>query len=210
MTKVEAIKALMKDYNGIVTLQIIYNEVEKYYPNAKKSKEWEAGLRGVLYRDIGKSFKRIDEGTYALIDYKTSNLLPVNERVGVTEKEIWTKVRTLQHKYRNNLLKTLHYCPITLINDKRLLIASHIKPWCLSNDDEKVDVYNGLILSPLYDKLFDTGLITFSEKKEMFISKTLSKRTIENLGLKQGKYEYLPTEGREQYLQFHNDKVFRR
>lgn len=208
MTKVEAISELMKDYNGVVTLQIIYNEIEKYYPKAKESSEWQAGLRGVLYRDIGKRFKKIDEATYALIDYNTLNLLPKEEQNGVTEKDVITKIRTVQHKYRQNLLKILKYCPITNINDKRLLIASHIKPWCFSNDLEKTDIYNGFILSPLYDKLFDGGLITFTYKKEMIVSPSLSQDTIQKLNIKEGIYNELPVEGREEYLKFHNDKIF--
>ncbi len=40
MTKVEAIKQLLKDNGGIATWEIIYNEIEKYYPDAKKSREW--------------------------------------------------------------------------------------------------------------------------------------------------------------------------
>ena len=208
LTKVEAIKSVMQEYNGIATLQMIYNDIEKYYPNAKKSKEWEAGIRGVLYRDLGKTFKKIDEATYALLDYDTTNLLPVNYRVGVTEKEVLAKVRTLQHKYRDLLLKQLKYCPLTRVTDQRLLIASHIKPWCFSNDREKLDIYNGFILTPLYDKLFDRGLITFTKEKEMIISPSLSKSTISKLCLKEGKYEYLPVEGREEYLKFHNDKIF--
>ena len=31
------------------------------------------------------------------------------------------------------------YCPFTMINDERLLRASHIKPWVVSNDKEKLD-----------------------------------------------------------------------
>ena len=79
MTKSQAIEALMKEYNGVITLQIIYNEIEKYYPEAKRSKEWQAGLRGVLYRDVGKRFKKLDEATYAIIDYDLTNLLPQSE-----------------------------------------------------------------------------------------------------------------------------------
>lgn len=52
MTKVDAIKKLLKDNGGIATWAIIYNEIEKYYPRAKVSREWQAGIRGVLYREI--------------------------------------------------------------------------------------------------------------------------------------------------------------
>lgn len=47
MTKVEAIKQLMLDNGGIANWKMIYSQIENYYPNAKKSTEWQAGLRGV-------------------------------------------------------------------------------------------------------------------------------------------------------------------
>ena len=40
MTKVEVIKKLMEDSGGSVTWEMIYNNIEKYYPAAKASKEW--------------------------------------------------------------------------------------------------------------------------------------------------------------------------
>ena len=126
----------------------------------------------------------------------------------VAEKEIIAKVRVLQSKYRKELLKLLRFCPITGIKDKRLLIVSHIKPWSLSTTKEKLDVNNGLILSPLYDKLFDGGLITFTNKKEMYISSSLSKETVKMLNIKSGIYEKLPVIGRENYLLYHNNYVF--
>lgn len=61
MTKVEAIEHVMKDNGGVATLDIIYNNICKYYPTAKDSKEWEAGIRGVLYREIrnNRTFKKL-------------------------------------------------------------------------------------------------------------------------------------------------------
>jgi len=209
MTKVEAIKALMKEYNGVISLKILYSEIEKYYPGAKKSQEWQAGLRGVLYRDLGKSFKRLDNSLYSLIDYNEFDLLPnfCKEDI-VTEKEAVVKIRTLQRKYRKELLKELKFCPITGISDERLLVASHIKPWCWSSDKEKLDVNNGFIFSPLYDKLFDIGLITFTDRKELILSSTLSEMTVSRLNLKSQIYDDLPVKGRERYLLFHNEKIF--
>lgn len=49
MTKVEAIAKVMEDNGGTASLEIIYDNICKYYPNAKDSKDWEAGIRGVLY-----------------------------------------------------------------------------------------------------------------------------------------------------------------
>ena len=69
MTKVEAIKLVLKDNGGVATWNIIYNQLEKYYPNIKASLEWKAGVRGVLYREIDKAFKIVDVGIIALIDF---------------------------------------------------------------------------------------------------------------------------------------------
>jgi hypothetical protein len=71
MTKVEAIQKVMEDNHGTASLEIIYDNIEKYYPAAKNSHEWEAGIRGVLYREIrnNKRFKKIGLSIYALKDY---------------------------------------------------------------------------------------------------------------------------------------------
>lgn len=71
MTKVEAIQKVMEDNQGTASLEIIYQNIEKYYPTVKNSNEWEAGIRGVLYREIrnNKLFKKIGLSIYALKDY---------------------------------------------------------------------------------------------------------------------------------------------
>jgi len=72
MTKVEAIKKLMEDNGGVAPWRYIYDNIEKYYPAAKASQEWRAGIRGVLYREIrnNKNFKQIGFGTFALREYE--------------------------------------------------------------------------------------------------------------------------------------------
>jgi|YelNatPaOPRAMG01_1025707.scaffolds.fasta_scaffold116577_2 hypothetical protein len=72
VTKVEAIKKVLEEFNGVATWKQIYDNIEKYYPAAKASVAWQEGLRGVLYREIknNKNFKRVGLGIYALIDYK--------------------------------------------------------------------------------------------------------------------------------------------
>ena len=71
MTKVEAIQKVMEDNHGTASLEIIYDNIEKYYPATKNSHEWEVGIRGVLYREIknNKRFKKIGLSIYALKDY---------------------------------------------------------------------------------------------------------------------------------------------
>lgn len=116
-----------------------------------------------------------------------------------------------QGKYREELLNQCPYCPITMITDERLLIASHIKPWAASNNKEKVDPYNGFMLTPMYDKLFDRGFITFTKDKHIILSDFISSQTWKKIGLKGNEfYMMLPMdEKRINYLRFHQQSVFK-
>ena len=119
--------------------------------------------------------------------------------------------RSGQGKYREQLLEQCGYCPFTMISDERLLIASHIKPWAASNDFEKTDPNNGYILSPLYDKLFDRGFITFTFDRHVILSKFISSYTWKKIGLKNDTFiNTLPMdEKRKEYLKFHHQSVFK-
>ncbi len=127
------------------------------------------------------------------------------------ERQEITRARDGQGKYREQLLEQCRFCPFTMIADERLLIASHIKPWAASNDQEKVDPYNGYILSPLYDKLFDRGFITFTEKRRIILSEFISPYTWKQIGLINDAFvKTLPMdEKRAEYLKFHHTSVFK-
>lgn len=119
--------------------------------------------------------------------------------------------RNGQGVYREKLLEECPFCPITMINDERLLIASHIKPWAVSNDKEKIDPKNGFMLSPLYDKLFDRGFITFTDDRHVLISNWLSPLNKQRIGIKEDDYiQLLPLDDeRKAYLKFHRQSVFK-
>ena len=68
MTKVEAIKKVIEQNGGQATWAEIYQKIGCYCKGAKASKEWQAGIRGVLYREIrnDRTFKKINDATFAL------------------------------------------------------------------------------------------------------------------------------------------------
>lgn len=211
MTKVEAIRHVLEDNHGVATWEIIYGQIARYYPEAQRSQEWKAGIRGVLYREIrnGRSFKMLDTGVVSLFDYDERNQVLDEDKPSVTTKDILLSIRIGQERFRKKLLLSLSSCPITGIDDARLLNASHIKPWAVCDNAERLDVRNGFILSPTVDMLFDKGLITFEDNKRMLIAKSLSKKNIEHLGPEHGRaYPRLPVQCRELFLQFHRDYIF--
>lgn len=120
------------------------------------------------------------------------------------------RARKGQGKYRQALLEQCPFCPITLISDDRLLIASHIKPWVKSDDHEKTDPKNGFMFTPTFDLLFDRGFISFTNDKKIIISPWLSKMTISKLNISPDKqYNMLPVNGRERYLEYHRNEIFK-
>ena len=116
-----------------------------------------------------------------------------------------------QARYRRLLLEECPFCPITGISDERLLIASHIKPCAASNEAEEFDPKNGFILSPLYDKLFDQGFITFDSNRCMQVSNWLSPRNQSLCQIRSGMFiQMLPLDAqREQYLIYHRQCVYK-
>jgi putative restriction endonuclease len=126
------------------------------------------------------------------------------------EKTQLIKARSGQGKYRKELLEECPICPVTLVSDDRLLIASHIKPWIDSTEKEKTDPKNGFMFTPTFDFLFDRGFISFSENKKMLVSPWLSKITCSRLNISPNKtYIMLPVEGREKYLKYHRTVLFK-
>lgn len=139
-----------------------------------------------------------------------TSIMKNGKKVKRKNQEI-NRAREGQGKYREKLLQQCHFCPMTMISDERLLIASHIKPWAASNDSEKIDPYNGYILSPLYDKLFDRGFITFTDTRHIILSEFISPYTWKQIGLKNDTFiKALPMDDKRiEYLKFHHKSVFK-
>lgn len=98
-----------------------------------------------------------------------------------------------------------------MINDERLLVASHIKPWAVATDRERLDPKNGFMLSPLFDRLFDRGFMTFTPDRRIMLSKWISPANKARLGVKEGQFvQLLPLDPeREEYMRFHRTSVFK-
>ena len=151
-----------------------------------------------------------------IIGYKTSEEERQEEEIndrGITtrEKEKLIKARVGQGIYREKLLEECPFCPFTLVNDERLLIASHIKPWAKSDDKEKIDPKNGFMFTPTYDKLFDRGFITFADDKSLIVSPWLSPMNQKRLSIYTGKLidKLNLDEKRKKYLKYHRENIFK-
>lgn len=127
-----------------------------------------------------------------------------------TERIYLRRARIGQGGFRDALLaKFGNTCPVTGIKHPDLLIASHIKPWRACSNAERLDPENGILLSGLVDRLFDSGLITFDDHGGITMSPRLSADDVGRCALATAaKIKLSKTSKR--YLIYHRDAVFRK
>jgi hypothetical protein len=86
-------------------------------------------------------------------------------------KTVQATTRIGQEFFRRTVLSAYDYrCCITGLAVPRLLVASHIVPWCL-DEENRLNPRNGLCLSMLHDKAFDVGIITIAEDMTVMVSR---------------------------------------
>jgi 5-methylcytosine-specific restriction protein A len=106
------------------------------------------------------------------------NLPTVTERSGLVTSRVG------QGAYRKRIIHRWEYkCAVTNFNKLDILIASHIVPWSKATDHERLDVNNGLLLSPTYDALFDKHLITFENNGKIILSDKIEFSAYQKIGI---------------------------
>ncbi|SET24296.1 HNH endonuclease [Thorsellia anophelis] len=128
---------------------------------------------GIVANKNDRKFLVLNEADSLINDIEASKI--ENSKLSITEKESLIKARIGQGSFRANLLKKWGgKCCLTGIAFETVLRASHIKPWRDSDNYEKLDVDNGLLLTANADSLFDTGYISFGTNGELLKSKLLT------------------------------------
>jgi len=97
------------------------------------------------------------------------------KKLSKTTRDAIVKARVGQGKFRTDLLKKWgNRCSLTGLSNVDLLVASHIHAWSLSNNDERIDPDNGLLLAPHIDRMFDRGMISFGDDGRLLIGPALT------------------------------------
>ncbi|MBP5326847.1 MAG: HNH endonuclease [Bacteroidales bacterium] len=166
-------------------------------------------------RDIGSGLRKFLE--YAQSDYRKQlddsiiqeeDAVLKNKNIDATEKESILKSRIGQGVFRQHLIDYWKGCSVTDCVTTPFLVASHIRPWRKSDNKQRLDVFNGLLLIPNLDKLFDRGYISFGDDGKIICSDFLSVKDKKILGvydsmrLKHVGELHLP------YLRYHRESCF--
>jgi putative restriction endonuclease len=130
--------------------------------------------------------------------------------IGPCDKRDLSAARLGAGVFRENVERIETGCRVSGILDRRYLRVAHIKPWKESDDSEKVDGHNGLLLSPHIVHLFDRGHIAFADDGTLIISRHLNPYVRKAWGLEHPVASRAFRPEQRAYLNFHRTHVFER
>jgi len=141
-------------------------------------------------------------------DYEISLEIAARHLEGDLERIQVTKARRGQGIFKSNVRLFENQCRVTGVSQIKHLRASHIKPWTVSNNEEKLDGANGLLLSPHVDHLFDRGCISFKDSGDLLISRKLDPAILDKWSISADKNVGGFGKFQANYLEYHRDLVF--
>lgn len=153
-----------------------------YFETHDRLGDWRIGIK-FFFKRAGVSLQiQPEQLNYDLVSDPVFELdfLKPNQ----TERSGLITSRVGQGAYRKSILHRWEYqCAVTGFKDPRILIASHIVPWKEATDEERLDVENGILLSPTFDALFDKYLITFDYKGSIVLSDDIAPEAYHKIGV---------------------------
>ncbi|KAB2969326.1 MAG: HNH endonuclease [Thermoanaerobaculia bacterium] len=126
-----------------------------------------------------------------------------------TEREALVLARRGQGLFRERVQAIERRCRVTGVDRSEHLRASHSKPWRDSDNAERLDGENGLLLTPSIDHLFDRGFISFTNAGRLIVSPVAHRPSLARMGVPIDREldvgPFLP--GQARYLEYHRDQV---
>lgn len=188
---------------GRVNMEYLYSIPENLgslYKSACRVDLKEIAAVGLAERDLEASDDVVDD---------EDTRLRTRTDIGPTEIRALSLARRGQGFFKKEVAHIERSCRLTGITEQRHLRASHIKPWSQSNDSERLDGANGLLLSPHVDHLFDRGYLSFKKNgvilKSSILKPEIAERWQLDLEINVGEF----TRRQEGFLEYHRDSIFK-
>lgn len=142
-------------------------------------------------------------------DMEQSKILE-NFQISETTRKALVHARIGQGKFKENVARYERECRLTNVGNPTHLIASHIKPWRESDNKERLDGGNGLLLTPSIDHLFDRGFISFGDDGDVLISPIADCESLAKMGVQSEAPIFTGRFNSDQkyFLNYHREQVF--
>lgn len=214
---VTRLKFLANDYllDESISTEMIQSIVEQekekiksrsVYASEKAVSDFKSGLNKFLEFIKSDYRKRLSNSLLDDIDEAKNN-----QSLTDTEKEQLVQARIGQGQFRNQLIEYWGGCALTKVSMISILVASHIKAWRDASNEERLELYNGLLLLPNYDKLFDKGFIAFNpENGSLLCSKFIDAHDKQALGLSENMRLFKIEKRHYAFLKYHLEHYFMR
>lgn len=205
MHKIGVIRKQLYEMNSIeldLAIQLILKNVDFIDKNTRGNNMYSSSLKQFRCYRINTEEANLNQSVLDVIKKDTS--------ISITERESLIKSRVGQGTFRSSLLEKYHCsCVVTGITIKSLLIASHIKPWSVCSNEERLSTENGLLLCANYDKLFDSGLISFDDNRKIIVSRYVDEANKKRLFLSKDIFANITISNEMKHnFEYHRDVVF--
>jgi hypothetical protein len=126
-----------------------------------------------------------------------------------TEREALIVARRGQGLFKQRVMEIETRCRITGVTNPIHLRASHCKPWRDSDNQERLNGENGLLLTPTIDHLFDRGFISFENSGVLIVSPVAHAPSLNRMGVETNRSVNVGTftQGQKQFLDYHRESV---
>jgi len=201
------------DLEDPIPLELIVEDIVNFLPKKYSpiTSDKSSGVQGYLFSILPEAasiiLARANLEHLILQDKSERSFSNLNKDQITTRKSL-IDARIGQGEFRKELEERWKSCAVTDVNTSKLLIASHIKPWKKSDNKERLDVNNGILLLSSIDKAFDAGLITFSNEGELIYSKYANKEDMVKAGIKSSLKLRMVTDDMKPYLEYHRAFIF--
>ena len=114
--------------------------------------------------------------------------------------------------FKERVMRIERFCRVTKVDRIEHLRASHCKPWRDSDNEERLNGENGLLLTPSIDHLFDRGFISFEDAGRLIISPVAHTDSLRRMGIEteQPVNVGIFSEGQRAFLDYHRNSVLLR
>ena len=168
----------------------------------------EAGLAALLRRAASLSRALPSQAANDYQQAVAAELAGLPAGIAGTEVERMVRQRVGQNKFRDAMMDYWGgACAVTGVAIPDVLRASHTKPWAeCASDAERLEVFNGFLLSANLDALFDRFLISFDEQGVLLLAPALTGLDLRPLGISPGMKLRWVNDLHEPYLSLHRKK----